>query len=70
MIWTLLRRIFCRHKRLRFDQNVYGDLINYISGKRSLWICERCGCTVAHGLLYHGKRTSLTKEELDATLDV
>ena len=51
MIWALL---FCRH-RWNFERNIHGDEINYRSGNRSEYCCEKCG-------LYE-YRPSLHKDE-------
>jgi len=51
MIWALL---FCRH-RWNFERNIHGDEINYRSGNRSEYWCEKCG-------LYE-YRPSLHKDE-------
>jgi hypothetical protein len=40
------KRLFCFHGSIIFNRNIYGDHINHTNGKRSLWICERCGALV------------------------
>ncbi len=39
---SLLRRLFCRHE-YEGDQNIYGEEINMVGGKRSWWRCRKCG---------------------------
>lgn len=36
-----LKRLFCKHD-LEYVRNVYGDEINYLGGKRSIWKCAKC----------------------------
>lgn len=39
-------KLFCKHKRVCWVRNIYGDEINYISCKylcRSEWRCKYCG---------------------------
>jgi hypothetical protein len=36
-----LKRIFCAHS-YTFVRNVYGDEINLLGGKRSVWRCTKC----------------------------
>ena len=35
-------RLICKHE-YEFNQNIYGDAINYFDGKRSIWVCKHCG---------------------------
>lgn len=37
-----LKWIFCRHPRMFFVRNVYGDEITVAGGRRSLWHCPDC----------------------------
>jgi hypothetical protein len=39
----IINRIFCRHTKLLFVRNLYGDQINYSGGFRSTWECAECG---------------------------
>lgn len=39
---NFLKRLFCRHHKLSFHCNIYGDEINMLNC-RSLWKCKRCG---------------------------
>jgi hypothetical protein len=47
---NLLKALFCRHKDLKFWDNVYGDRITHLSTSketcRSLWECQKCGMLV------------------------
>ncbi len=43
MKYSFLKSIFCRHSRVRFVRNIYGDEINHTDGMRSLWECQNCG---------------------------
>lgn len=36
-----IKQLFCRHNYV-FLRNVYGDEINLLGGKRSIWICTKC----------------------------
>jgi len=39
-----LKRLFCMHRGgVAFVRNIYGDEINRSGGKRSIWVCKRCG---------------------------
>ena len=38
----LINRLFCKHN-YKFVRNIYGDEINHLNGKRSVWVCEKCG---------------------------
>ena len=38
----LIKSLFCKHD-YKFVCNIYGDEINCLAGKRSLWKCEKCG---------------------------
>ena len=37
-----IKRLFCRHYKVEFVRNVYGDQINYFNC-RSFWKCVKCG---------------------------
>lgn len=55
---NLLKRIFCSHDDLEFVRNVYGDEINWRSGKnivRSIWVCKNCGKTIYKSELHETK---------------
>lgn len=32
----------CKHNWV-WKRNIYGDEINHLNGKRSVWVCELCG---------------------------
>jgi len=36
-----VKSLFCAH-RYAFVRNVYGDEINMLGGKRSVWRCSKC----------------------------
>lgn len=38
-----LRRLFCSHTSQSHRRNIYGDEINLLGGKRSIWKCDACG---------------------------
>lgn len=57
---NFFKRIFCSHNDddLEFVRNVYGDEINWRSGKnivRSIWVCKNCGKTIYKSELYETK---------------
>jgi hypothetical protein len=37
-----VKRFFCAH-HFEWIRNIYGDEINTVNGKRSLWRCVKCG---------------------------
>lgn len=37
-----LKWLFCKHPRMYWIRNVYGDEINQAGGCRSLWHCPDC----------------------------
>ena len=37
-----IKQLFCKHKWV-WKRNYYGDYVNILNGKRSLWQCEKCG---------------------------
>ena len=46
VIFTLIKRIFCRHRDVSFCMNLYGDQIIHNGWNRSLWECHKCGMLV------------------------
>lgn len=42
VIWLFSAKIWCKHNYI-FMRNIYGDEINFRSGKRSEWRCFGCG---------------------------
>jgi len=46
------KKLLCGHDNVRFERNLYGDLINLFGGKRSLWKCDDCGSLVANNNLF------------------
>lgn len=49
---NLVRRLFCRHRDVRFVRNIHGDEINHSGGKRSVWRCQACGAAVRRDQLH------------------
>ncbi len=52
-VFVTIKQLFCSHEHLQFMINLYGDKINYYSGKygngktvRSLWRCKNCGAII------------------------
>jgi hypothetical protein len=37
-----IKQFFCAH-RYEWARNIYGDEINACGGKRSVWLCTKCG---------------------------
>jgi hypothetical protein len=37
-----IKQLYCKHKWV-WKMNYYGDYVNMLNGKRSLWQCEKCG---------------------------
>jgi hypothetical protein len=46
----IFKRLFCKHN-LIWQYNIYGDLINILGGKRSMWKCTKCGKRELHDKL-------------------
>ena len=42
IVIEFIKRLFCRHYKVEFVSNVYGDQINYFNC-RSFWKCVKCG---------------------------
>jgi len=40
---AFIKRLTCKHPYPVFIRNVYGDEINLLGGKRSIWRCDQCG---------------------------
>ena len=55
----MLKRLFCRHDWV-FERNIYGDEINALSGRRSWWVCRKCG--------KHQARPNLVRDEKGRTV--
>jgi hypothetical protein len=58
---TFIRRLFCRHYRVEFVRNLYGDQINDWGGKRSAWCCTSCGAMIGGDYL-HTESAAPTQE--------
>lgn len=39
---NLLNTLFCKHD-YQWARDIYGEEINVRSGKRSEWVCSKCG---------------------------
>lgn len=48
---SIIKWLFCRHEYV-FERNIYGDEINWVSGRRSWWRCKKCGKLKAFPELY------------------
>lgn len=51
---AFIKRLFCKHYKVTFIRNVYGDEIND-RNCRSLWRCGKCGATVRCDHLHHSE---------------
>lgn len=54
---AFLKRLFCKHYKVTFVRNIYGDEIISFGYKRSLWRCEKCGALVLGDYLHHSGDT-------------
>lgn len=54
MIFTLIKRLFCKHYKVIFWRNVYGDEINALNC-RSVWECANCKAIVKSPYLHHSE---------------
>ena len=50
-----LDKLWCKHESQKFIRNIHGDEINLAGGKRSLWICNKCGKPVFHDKLHDSR---------------
>jgi hypothetical protein len=50
------KRLFCKHYKVIFRRNIYGDEINSWNGKRSIWQCDNCGDIVLGDHLHHSEQ--------------
>lgn len=48
-----IKRIFCKHYKVLFVRNIYGDEINALNC-RSIWECAKCGAEVKSQQLLSG----------------
>jgi len=48
-----LKRLFCKHYKVIFVRNIYGDEIIEYGYKRSIWKCDKCGAIVPSDHLAH-----------------
>ena len=48
---AFIKRLFCKHDKLFFIRNVYGDEIIDLGYSRSVWKCEKCGKIIYKGEL-------------------
>lgn len=54
---AFIKRLFCKHYKLTFVRNIYGDEIIAFGWKRSLWKCHHCGALVPGDYLHHSEQT-------------
>jgi len=52
-MFKLLKRLFCKHYKVEFVRNIYGDEILMWNYKRSIWKCVKCGALVGGDQLHH-----------------
>lgn len=54
---AMCRKFFCDHKGWAevFVRNIYGDEINRMNGKRSMWVCSHCGEVILRDYLWRDK---------------
>ena len=43
---NFFKRLFCKHYKVVFVRNIWGDEIIEWGYKRSLWRCDKCGAIV------------------------
>lgn len=55
---AFFKRLFCKHYKVTFVRNIYGDEIIEWGWKRSLWKCEKCGALVPADHLHHFGETN------------
>lgn len=53
---NFFNRLFCKHRKVIFYRNIYGDEINEWCGNRSLWECAKCGLLVPSEHLHHSEQ--------------
>lgn len=51
-IKIIIKQTFCTHK-YEFYKNLYSEDITRCKGKRSLWICKKCGMLESRDYFYH-----------------
>ena len=56
MIHIWIKRLFCKHYKLKFWRNVYGDEINALNC-RSVWECENCQKVILSQQLHQPEAT-------------
>lgn len=54
---AFFKRLFCKHYKVTFVRNIYGDEIIERGWKRSLWKCVKCGASVPSDYLHHSEET-------------
>ena len=54
---AFIKRLFCKHYKVTFVRNIYGDEIISFGHKRSLWRCDKCGALVPGDYLHHSGDT-------------
>ncbi len=53
---AFIKRLFCKHYKVTFVRNIYGDEIIAFGWKRSLWKCVKCGASVPGDYLHHSEQ--------------
>lgn len=56
MIHIWIKRLFCKHYKLKFWRNVYGDEINALNC-RSVWECANCQKVILSPYLHQPEET-------------
>ncbi len=54
---AFIKRLFCKHYKVTFVRNIYGDEIIHFGWKRSLWKCVKCGACVPGDYLHHSEQS-------------
>ncbi|GEM_PF-563867 len=60
-----LKKLGCNHTNVSFLRNISGDEINYSGGRRSTWVCDRCGEVILDGPLFHSPKVFSFDAETD-----
>ena len=54
---AFIKRLFCKHYKVVFVRDIWGDEIIEWGYKRSLWKCVKCGASVPSDYLHHSEET-------------
>src|SRR5579864_5893111 len=68
-LWVRLGiiRLFCHHRKLVFQRNIYGDEIFEWNGNRSVWLCWDCGSLIGRRLPELSSLVSQSTSKTDST---